>query len=359
MSVATLINDRPRLSIRVFIGAAWALVIASATMQCFAIQDPLVDLTWEAPANCPQQSEVQEQIQSLVSGLEPAQWRTSIRARGAIEFTGEQFELILLIQQGRLTGKRVIASDDCRSLGKAAAVVIGLLMRKEQKLGRQLSAGEMNDGGELSVRASEPSSDVAQAGASDARSSSLPTHDATYGTQWHPLVVAPKLTMDFGTLPKPGVGVGLGVGLMVRSWRVLVSGEFWPSQTKPLPQGFGQLSEATFRRKSAELVGCRGWSWHPFELAPCIQLAFDHVTAQAAGDRVTPMFQAVNLVSVGGGVSGFWLLGQRASLFVMATGRVATRRPTFVVRGPPFEPDAIHTIPPAALVTSIGCMWIF
>jgi hypothetical protein len=318
----------------------------------------LVELTWEAPANCPQQTEVQEQIQSLVSGLEQAQWQTSLRARGAIEFNGDQFELTLLIQRGRSTGKRVIASDDCRSLGKAAAVVIGLLMRKEQKLGRQLSAGEMNDSVGPPVRTSEPSSSVAEVAASGARGSSLQRYDATTATHWHPFIVAPNLTLDFGTLTKPGVGVGLGVGLVARSWRLFVSGEFWPSQTQQLPQSLGQSSEATFQRKSAELAGCRGWSWHPFELAPCAQLAFDHVTAQAAGDRVTPTSQVANLVSVGAGFTGFWHLGHRASLFLMAMGRVAIRRPTFVVQGP-FGTDEVHTIPPAALVTSFGCMWIF
>jgi hypothetical protein len=358
MSVATLINDRPRLRIRVFIGAAWALILSCATVQCLANQEPLVELTWEAPANCPQQSEVQEQIQSLVSGLQPEQRQTSLRVRGAIELSGEQFELTLLIQQGHLTGKRVIASDDCRSLGKAAAVVIGLLLRKERKLDRQLSAGDMNDGGELSAGANEPSSDVTKIAGSNARGSSVPTHDETSGTQWRPFIVAPNLSMDFGTLPNPGLGIGLGVGLGVRSWRALVSGEFWPSQTKPLSQGLGKSSKATFYRKSAELLACHGWLWHPFELAPCVQLAFDRVAAQAAGDRIMPMSQVADLVSVGGGVGGFWHLGHRASLFLMAMGRVATRRPTFVVQGP-FEADAVHTIPPAALVTSFGCMWIF
>lgn len=358
MSVATLINDRPRLSIRALIGAAWALTISSAPAQCLANQEPLVELIWDAPANCPQQAEVQEQIQSLVSGLEQAQWQTSLRARGTIEFNGEQFELTLLIQRGRSTGKRVIASDDCRSLGKAAAVVIGLLMRKEQKLGRQLSAGEMNDSVELSVRTSASSSGVAEVAASDARGSSLQRYDATPAAQWQPFIVAPNLTLDLGTLAKPGVGVGLGVGLVARSWRVFVSGEFWLSQSKQLPPGLGQSSEATFQRKSAELAGCRGWSWHPFELAPCLQLALDHVTAQAAGDRVTPTSQGVNLASVGAGFIGFWHLGHRASLFLMAMGRVATRRPTFVVQGP-FGTDEVHTIPPAALVTSSGCVWIF
>ena len=358
MSVATLINDRPRLSIRVFIGAVWALTISAATAPCLANQAPLVELTWEAPANCPQQTEVQEQIQSLVSGLEQAQWQPSLRARGAIEFNGEQFELTLLIQRGRSTGKRVIASDDCRSLGKAAAVVIGLLMRKEQKLGRQLSAGEMNDSVELSARTSEPSSGVPEVAAAGAPGSSLRRYDATTATQWHPFIVGPNLTLDFGTLPKLGVGVGLGVGLVARSWRVFVSGEFWSSQTKQLPQGLGQSSAATFQRKSVELAGCRGWSRYLFEFAPCVQLALDHVTAQAAGDRVTPTSQGANLVSVGGGFTGFWHPGHRASLFLMAMGRVATHRPTFVVQGP-FGTDEAHTIPPAALVTSFGCMWIF
>jgi hypothetical protein len=255
-------------------------------------------------------------------------------------------------------------SDDCRSLGKAAAVVIGLLMRKEQKLGRQLSEGELRDGVEQPARSSEPSSDASNLNdtehstraAADAGGSSVQRSDVTAATRWHPPIIVPNLILDLGTLPNPGLGIGLGFGYVAKPWRVIASAELWLSQSKQLP--FGHSAEATFQRKSAELAGCRGWSSHPFELAPCVQLAVDYVSAHATGDRITPKFEHNFLVSAGGGFAGFWHLGQKAALFLMAMGRVVARRPAFVVQGP-YGPEQVHTIAPAAFSASLGCMWIF
>ena len=111
---------------------------------CLAQADTPVELTWEAPENCSQKlSDVQQQLRALV-GATSDELLSPLRAHGTIEPLDKRYRLTLVIERSATRGVRVIESDDCHSLGKAAAVVLGLLVQKERTLGRELSETEIS-----------------------------------------------------------------------------------------------------------------------------------------------------------------------------------------------------------------------
>ena len=122
---------------------AWVCGVLLQVNLCLAQPGEPVELTWEAPQNCSQLSEVQQQLRVLV-GTSSNELTSPLRAHGTIEPLGKRYRLTLVIERSTTRGMRVIESDDCHSLGKAAAVVLGLLVQKERALGRELSESEIS-----------------------------------------------------------------------------------------------------------------------------------------------------------------------------------------------------------------------
>ena len=131
---------RAQSIIRPTCGAASALALWVQSEVCLAQTDLPVELSWEAPENCPQQPEVQQQIRALVGTLGETQRSNPLHVSGVIEPFNERYRLTLLIERKATHGTRVIESEDCQSLGKAAAVVLGLLVR------RAINSGTRVDG---------------------------------------------------------------------------------------------------------------------------------------------------------------------------------------------------------------------
>lgn len=365
MLAAPLLNEVRSVSKRR--GLSGALLFAmtiGGPVPCDAAQEPYpLELTWDAPQSCPQLDEVEEQIRTLVSGLTDGHWQSSMRARGTIVGSGPRFELTLVIQQGQSSGRRVIASDDCDSLGKAAAVVLGLLIRKE-RLGRDLSEREISGETEQPTQSGAAASAAASPAPSvrpeppQAKQSSPLAVSTTTPTEISSLIlVAPNLVLDVGTLPGTGYGAGLGAGIAAERWRVFVTGNQWLSQsTRPFAE---QLFQATFRRRSADVTGCFVWSLHRvFDAGPCAQFAVDLLSAEASGGRLLSNSETSVLFSVGAGLGAFWHFTPSTAIAFTAMGRLATRRPTFVLETP-FGADGVYTVPSVSAGASLGLVWIF
>jgi len=345
--------------------SAIAGVLTAAVLTCWssnvAAQElPHFELAWESPAACPEQSEVDEQIRSLLSAAPGSALPSHLRAKGLIEPTGERFQLTLSIQIGPTRGVRIIQSDECVSLGKAAAVVLGLLIRKEQDLGRELSHADLGNDFQTSTKPAEPSTPPSgkppasgQPNLPDAKSQ---THDEPTQRQWYFLVNVPSATVDFWTLPKRDTGFGIAAGVLHQQWRFFVSATNWSSQQRTITDV--ETYSSYFKRKSFEIWGCRGWGSGAFELAPCVVTAMDLVTASASSARLNASEQRVAIFSAGAGMSAYAHLAPWFSLYLATTGRIVANRRQFLVKE--ISGDfPTHTIPVGAWLTSIGSEWIF
>src|SRR6187399_1897247 len=87
-----------------------------------------LDLKWKAPAGCPTGEVVRARVRSLVgASVDDA---SRLRAEGEIAHNKRHYRLTLSVRDGDANTQRVIDSESCSDLAGAAAVTLGLLMRR-------------------------------------------------------------------------------------------------------------------------------------------------------------------------------------------------------------------------------------
>lgn len=341
-----------------------------------------VQLRWQAPPNCPQESQVRQKLRDLLGASAGDAAPSRLRAEGLIETVGDRFRLTLNIHYDLVNGARVVHATSCEDLGGVAAVTLAILFRAEHSssapltardlggtpaLGDARTAGTENQSGDNGNRSAGSDTAAAQpdhrstetpnsSGKPEAHETVRPTGSSAAGaggTRWRFLLSAPELRTDIGALPEPSYGLGFGAGARHDAWRFLLSGTFWLAQDyEPGPfLGYG----AHFGRTSAELSGCRSFQVAGFELSPCLQFTVDNVSARATGVGVSSTNPRTAWLSVGAGVQGLWSLGRHAALVFGVNGRVATSRPRFVSEGV----GEISQVGPAAVGAVLGCEWLF
>ena len=323
---------------------------------CLGQADTPVELTWEAPGNCAQQAQVQQQLRALIGSS--GENTNPLQAHGTIEPIGKRYRLTLVIERSATRGMRVIESDDCHSLGKAAAVVLGLLVQKERALGRELSESEISGQPQPPsepVKQPTPVSPKEVPPTAPAKPQPLPANTQP-PRSWHLLLRAPEATVNFLTLPHVGYGIGLGLGVAYKAWRAMVDGAFYPSQDE-VSTG-EQPYRVQFRRKTVDVTGCRGWRSGSVEVAPCAVLAADDVSAQASGDSLVSTNKTAFWISIGGGISGYVHLFRHLSLVASGNGLIATKRSRFLI-GTLTGTQQAHKVPVVAVNGSLACEWIF
>lgn len=337
------------------IGACFVVLRANP---CFAQGESPVELTWEAPKGCPQELEVQQQLRVLV-GTSSSEQTSALQAHGTIDAVDGRYRLSLFIGRSATHGTRVIESEDCRSLAKAATVVLLLLVTKEKTLGRELSESEISGQPEQpqqppKTSAIAPPKETPLADASGARPL-LPQVPAP-PRLWHLLLRVPEARVDFTTLPNIGYGIGLGVGVAYRAWQASIRGTAYKTESVT-SQGF-QPYQVQYHRESLDALGCYGTRSGLFEVAPCAELAADRVFAHVSGDSLLSKDRTAFWISIGGGISGYLYIHRHAALVATATGRVTTDRVRFQVENVTGLHQA-QRVPLATFDTSLACEWIF
>lgn len=326
---------------------------------CFAQTNGPVDLTWEAPRDCPQTGEVQQQLRSSLPASNAEQSTSLFHARGTIEPFEGHYRLTLFIEKGAAHGARVIESDDCRSLAKAATIVLALLVQKERTLGRELLESE------ISGQPSEPQGAESKTTQSPepppapvvepARPSPLPPAPEST-RQWRLLLRAPEGRIDLVTLPRVGYGVGLGLGISYHGWRAYISGTFY--DTQKVTSSRSSPYEIAYRRNSFDGKLCRGWRSGALELAPCAVIEADYLSAHASGEYLDASDKSTLGISMGGVVAGYAHLQRHFALVVTAASRVMLNHARFVV-GNVTGKEQAHQVPWATLDLGLACEWIF
>src|SRR5512142_1507105 len=204
---------------------AWVFVIAIRANVCFGQSDAPLELTWAAPRDCPQELEVQQQLRASV-GPPSGEQIGPFQADGTIEPSGDHYRLTLLIERGATHGTRVIESEDCRSLAKAATIVLALLVQKERALGRELSGSEISGQPELSLAPDDTGTrgpaQTAPPSVEPQKPRPLPL-EAGSPSPWHLLLRAPEGRIDFNALPRLGYGIGVSGGVAYQAWRGFIT----------------------------------------------------------------------------------------------------------------------------------------
>jgi hypothetical protein len=335
-------------------GSVAALVLSLPAPGHAEVRAP-IRLTWEAPAQCPQQADVEERIAELTASLAGKLKPSRLRAEGRIESIGERYRLTLVIHEGSSVGTRIIESDSCDDLGGAAAVALGLLVRVEQSSNEPLSESALGGAPEQPRPRPAPTQARPRAGgrARPPREVTGDEREPAAASLWRWLVRVPRLGIDVGVFPGPSYGAGLAFGFGYESWRVLMGGALWLPQSIPAPDVPGFSVETS--RASLDLEGCQDWQVGRFELGPCVVAAADGVIAQGRGPGVVSHARQVVWLSFGLGLGGAWRLQQHTSVTLNIDGRLSTKWPHLVIE----DLGEVHQVPLAAGGARVACEWIF
>ncbi len=313
-----------------------------------------VDLEWSAPANCPQQNDVQQQLMALLGQPKSATVTTPLHVSGAIEPSGERYRLTLKLERSENRGTRTIDSDDCKSLGKAAAVIVGLLVQKERLLGRELSNEE------LSGNATAPPATVAPPPPKAKPQAPIPPPPPQTPPpplrRWHILLRAPEAKVDALLLPKASRGLGLAVGVSIDAWRVLLEGTLYESQSH-VTRGLQDFT-ATYKHRALQVAGCRGFGTGLVEVAPCVLVSGNYLVSNASGSNLVSSDQTAILFSAGGGISGYLYIQRYVALVASGGARFVLNRPEFQVTTLT-STETAHKVPPGTLDATVAVEWIF
>ncbi len=336
-----------------------------------------MDLTWEAPSNCPQRDAVQARIRALAG---PALRKAGpLRAEGRIERVDRGYRLRLIVRDKGEVRERTMEASSCVDLAGAAAVALGLLLRqgppaaeRPDGSGAVGSGGEEvdgkpprpgADGGEDAPRPSDVSATPRDATPGDdatpeddASTSQRPSdsQDAASGNESLGLILrAPLATLDVGPFPKPSFGVGGGIGIRTREWRFVLGAHVQPRQAWLMPGSAG--AGAQVGRWHAELSGCRGWETGRLGFAPCLALGLDRVWARGTGPVVSARSQhSLGLVLGAAGAAHLQVVESLAA-FISVGMELAVSRPRLVVDGR----GQIGQLDRVQFFTRVGPEWIF
>jgi hypothetical protein len=312
------------------------------------------ELSWEAPAGCPQLSEVRARIDAIAGST--VKRETRLQAQGSISKEDGRFHLKLVVRDGELTGERNITSDSCEDLAGATAVALGLMLRSAAPLSESTLRGAdaPNTAGNGSPE--QPKSSAPPAKGPEASDVPEPdtTPDAPSRAHWQAIVRAPVLVADFGPLPQPSFGVALGVGGRYDEWRFLLEGQLWLSQTVRGGADLAAYSARVGRQTAAFTVG-RGLRFGRVELAPCLTLALERLSGRGAGAGVTASDARAVWLSTGAGLQGSLELWRALAVFVDVGARIQTSRPRIAIDGL----GDVRQLGPVALNSALGLEWTF
>jgi hypothetical protein len=164
---------------------------------------------------------------------------------------------------------------------------------------------------------------------------------------------APLGVLDAGPLPKPSFGIGGALGVRYAGWRFAAGARLLTEQSWPMPGKPGVA--VAVERWQADASVCRGFRSARFELAPCLNLGLDFLSARGSGPDVASESQ--RSVSFVPGVSGalhFYLLDSMAVFAAIGVG-FETSRARLVIEGL----GPVGQVGPVQLSAALGPEWIF
>jgi hypothetical protein len=343
---------------------------------------PSIDIRWEAPPGCPQESDVRDRVQTLLGA---GRHDSHIRTEGTITRMDRRFRLDLVVRVRDLVGTRSIESSSCEDLAGAAAVELGLLIHSAEAALAPSRPGTQTQA-LPPVRGSEPSSsrsDGTDAHPSQGTSDANPSGRAPDGAKsesksevaseakeqptqvasqrsWRALVQVPVLELGVGPLPQSTRGIGLALGLEYENWQWQLKGISWQRQSVPAPGFPGYAADVD--RIGAAFWGCRELRGSWFGFSPCITVGVERVSATGTGRNIVQSTQHAFGMTLGAGAQGRIYLASWIRLLMVVGGQIELSRPKLsidgeVTRFTSYRFD-VYQFAPAALTAALGLEWI-
>ncbi len=319
-----------------------------------------IELDWKAPESCPSSQAVLSRIHKIVGKAVGA---AHLKAEATVtERADRQLELQLVLRSGDLVSTRSIKGQSCSDLVGAIAVAMALLLNADEPgeapaRATPDGAGAADSAGKTTT--TQPGSTSSADAPSPSPSSSAPSADdddddndvVSSPRSWRGLLTLPMVAIGFGPEEEPSRGLGLAAGLGLARFRFYAEGKLWAARTATAQD---DVYGARLERFTLTLRGCRAAWGVKFELAPCVLLSVQHLTARGTGPNIAPRTPAVAWLAPGLGLRARYLATPWLSLALAVDGEIQLSRPGIELQGV----GAVERLSPFAATLSLGSEWI-
>jgi hypothetical protein len=295
---------------------AWLLVGPLA--QVAAAHAPELALTWQAPADCPDQARMQTRVEGLLA-QHAGPW-ADLHATARVEKRGHRFWLTMqLVVQGH-QARRELSANNCGELSEVAAWLLAVAIDPQSSL-PTASAAPAPDPAPTQPGYAEPASDTEH----PPRASAVPTPSTPKSNYRVGIFTGLSSVGLAGPTASMGARAGVGVGRLVLE--LFAVEHFQRSTALDAIGGSGQ-----FASQELGLAGCVVWG-EQLHAGPCLALSGLRTEAMAVGDQQdrSTMLWAIGTLSLtlNYRVSGSFQLRLDGGLLTSLTTR------------PHFEVDAV------------------
>lgn len=161
----------------------------------------------------------------------------------------------------------------------------------------------------------------------------------------------PVLSIDEGAMPTLAFGVGAGVGAHVRRLSLSLSARAWLPEDDRI-QARGAYG-AYYTRFTGSLSGCYAWPVGAFEIAPCLVVNLEVMTAHGSGPTVSGATGFGEWWTVGAGIRARWSLASWSALFLRPSVAFATSRPAYSIG----DVGPVYRVSLATFGVNLGSDW--
>jgi hypothetical protein len=207
------------------------MLAAMLGLPCAARASDL-DLSWSAPAGCPERASLQQGIARRLGRPIALGSDAPVRVRGVISAAGSGYTLALETRLGDVSEERSLSARGCNELARAVILTASLLLVPGAAAPERAHAGHEDDRAPRS---------------------------------WH-IAVRAQLALDAGSLPRVALGPALALGVIVSSLQLELGGSYFPEQSIDAGSPRRQIGAVGLWAGRASV--CREL-WSALELAPC------------------------------------------------------------------------------------------
>ncbi|MBX3214175.1 MAG: hypothetical protein KF850_19225 [Labilithrix sp.] len=299
--------------------AGLAAALALLAGERGALAEPSLDLTWDAPAGCPDREWVRAAVLHLVTSSSAQE----LHVHAAVRAEGDQW-IVDLALSGAATGTRTLRASTCTSVARGAALIVALT------LDPQAAASVPEDPAPPAPpppRAPEPPAPAPEPGPTQAPDASP--------RRARPIAF---LGASAARALVPGVAPGavVGGGIVWSALRIDLAAELVPSARASLARvpGVG----ADFSLASLALRACAGRTLASVALHGCTALRGARIAGEGTG--LTESYrQTAHLLAIEPGVLARFPAATRVGVELAAAAVLPITRPDFVfLASGPSEP---------------------
>lgn len=283
-----------------------------------------VEIAWSAPADCPTTPDVEASVRDLLGRPPHLPDGRNLKVQVRAERKHDRgWSGTIETRLGTTTGSRTIATESCRAVADATALIVALMIDPDAVAARASPPATASPPQEPSraIRAPPAATDTAVSRApSPSRRDLAPRFS-----------LGPTVAVDLGTLPRPSYGAGARVGVKVgRS--ALELGVLASASARATIAGTAPPAGGSFHFWAASLSACPAFAVRRFDIGACAEI--EAVEVKGTGFGVTAQYENdARWLALGAGAIARLRISPHVAIPFRMGVVAPLGHPTFVLKG--------------------------